>query len=105
MLTKEKHIEEVIKGFNFEAVNKTMVALDWYWGGVPSHIPNIEELKEAAKELLEYAYNEANTHGRECGVSSGGFSAWAKPAELPYNDMNLSLQFIPVESSIYAGIK
>ena len=78
----KKKIKNIIKYFDFESVNKVMIALDWKWGTYDGEeIPSIETMKTRAKKLLKEAYKEKTI------VSTGGFEAEC-------NDDVLGLRFV-----------
>ena len=78
---KQNKINEIIANFDFEKVNKTMIALDWKWGD--EGVPNIKELKESAIERLESAIKQVLSpdnkehHNTAWISSSGGLKATA----------------------------
>lgn len=54
----EQQIQNILEYFDFERVHETMVKLNWTWVSSDlklEYIPEIEELKEHAKERLENA--------------------------------------------------
>lgn len=67
-------IFELIRTFNFERIEKTMIALDWKWGRIDTvlRIPRIDEMKDCCINLL-LAANKENTI-----CSTGGFEASCK---------------------------
>ena len=67
-------IIDILVNFDFEKVHKHMVQVHWtYYMDGEKKVPEITDLKKAAKELLEEAANE----GREYFyVASGGFRAF-----------------------------
>lgn len=91
----KKHIDHIMKNFDFERVHDIMDHLKWKWCIMPggkADVPNVEQLKREARRQLEYAI--------ECGdwVSSGGFQVIIEPAS-----GYLSLKFIVEESEFYEG--
>lgn len=69
----EKIIEEVLDGFDFEAVHRVMTEINWVWGFVPrSRVPTVAELRQAAREKLE-TLHEAG--GSIVSTESGGLRA------------------------------
>jgi hypothetical protein len=75
-------INEVLAHFDFEAVNKTMKALNWTWATVEG-VPTIQQLKESAEERMSQAIDqvlsEKNKESHEVAwiSASGGFKAMA----------------------------
>ena len=66
----ETQIENILESFDFERVKKAMTALNWKYctSDLKEYFPNIQELKETAKECLEHAI--------KCNFSeTGGFLA------------------------------
>lgn len=54
----EQQIQDILEYFDFERVHETMIKLNWTWVSSDlklEYIPEIEELKEHAKERLENA--------------------------------------------------
>lgn len=73
LVAAEKHIANVLSGFDFDKVHKAMVAVDWKWGkddGVGLETPTVAGLVKTARWLLELACKEKAT------VRTGGFHAW-----------------------------
>jgi hypothetical protein len=78
-----KMVNEIIEGFDFDKVHKTMVELNWTWAEsfMP---PSIEEMKDTAEYLLREAaksrlsddYMEIH-HSSPITVGTGGFEAKA----------------------------
>ena len=62
-----KRIEKVIAGFNFEEVTRYMDSVDWAWAGIG--VPNVEQAKSLARDLLKRAKKTRST------ISTGGFIA------------------------------
>ena len=64
----ERHIEHVMRWFDFDKVYRVMVALDWKWStGAGMKRPTIDELKDNVIRLMNEVYPQ--------GVSraTGGF--------------------------------
>ena len=68
-LTKQEAINSLIEKFDFVRVHKAMIALNWEWYEIQS-TPNIEQLKQHARKLLNDCYEENILQ-----ISSGGFVA------------------------------
>lgn len=67
-----EEIDNIIDNFDFEAVEKVMIALGWYWHidfANETRRPTIDEMKVKARHLL----NMAATHHITTGT--GGFEA------------------------------
>lgn len=72
----EKQIQDILEYFDFERVHETMTKLNWTWVSSDlklEYIPEIEELKEHAKERLENAikYKWSESGGFIATNSSG----------------------------------
>ena len=82
-LHKQNRIQEILDNFDFDKVQSVMQHLNWTWslGANTRGIPEIDDLKKLAKELLE----DADANGYTIG--SGGFEAKKLGDEL-------TLQFI-----------
>lgn len=78
---KDDMINEVLAWFDFEKVNKVMIALNWKWAG--TGVPSIRELKESAVERMENAIElvlspDNKSHDDVAWISSsGGLKAMA----------------------------
>ena len=73
--------KDIEKNFDWVKVNKTMKLLDWYWAfGDNMGIPDVNTLKNKAKDLLYSSFLDSNTH------ATGGFFAY-------YDGDCLSLSF------------
>lgn len=94
----EKMIDDILENFNFDKVNKAMHFLNWGWGGVG--VPNINQLKTQARDLLKGAadsrLNLFKHKHWELGVSNatGGFRATAFCNEDKTEIIYLELQFV-----------
>lgn len=65
---QKKAITEIMDGFNFLNVHRTMEALNWKWNGtLMPHVPNIDEIRDTALELLTNACQD------RVDLASGGF--------------------------------
>ena len=73
----QPQIDALIETFDFESVRKTMVALDWKYGPTGT-VPDVPELKEAARQILNSASEEDN----DLESFSGGFVAWRSGNDL-----------------------
>ena len=98
--TVEDMIDEIMEEFDFVKVERIMFHLNWKWGMSTYRIPNIDELRERAQELLESAaqsrlYNFIEQH-HELGVihQTGGFKATAWCNEAKTEITGLRLEFI-----------
>ena len=71
-------IDDVMDNFNFYKVRKVMKQLNWRWGTSENGIPEIYELKEAARRLLNECLYNMIMHGEDsCNIATGGFHAKA----------------------------
>ena len=56
VVSRQEQIDDIMDGFDFDAVSKCMVLLEWEWAsenGVDrSEIPDIFEIKKQARRLL-----------------------------------------------------
>ncbi len=87
----QPQIDALIEVFDFESVRKAMVALDWKYS-LSGPVPEVPELKEAARQILNSASEEDN----DLESVSGGFVAWRSG-----NDLYLRF----VVATAYAGPK
>ena len=98
-IKKEKHINHIINGFDFEKVHDIMISLNWNWinisalGELEYHIPTIEDLRETALKILNDVYDFDSVDSDDYGyVATGGLKA------SKYEDF-LELEFILTDSS------
>lgn len=85
--TATSAIIELIEAFDFEKVEKVMIALDWKWAFSEGlRTPTIDEMRDECFNLLFYAQRDHDT------VSSGGFEASYKVND--YNREIFTLKFI-----------
>ena len=72
----KQQIKDILEEFDFEHVHDVMVALDWHYTDYlenKSHIPDIRELKNTAKECLKHAVkHQSSETGGFLAVHSGG---------------------------------
>jgi hypothetical protein len=61
-------IEDILKNFDFERVNKCMKVLDWGWFNTDGTIPSKYELESTARVLLQRVIKE-----RLKQLATGGF--------------------------------
>ena len=75
----QRAIESVLARFDFEPVHDYMLRVNWKYAadsmGEPSSVPNIDRLKDMAREVLQSA-----VYGKQCAeghasVRCGGFEA------------------------------
>jgi hypothetical protein len=69
-----KKIDNVLKSFNFERVQKVLVALEWSMlvddcGEIIHKIPTVQELIFVAKDIVEQAFD------KKISISTAGFEA------------------------------
>lgn len=84
-------LQKVLNTFNFEKMRKVMEHLEWVWVegiGRPFGVPNIDDLRKTAKQLLEESFEERES------ISSGGFSA-------EYDGDNFFLSFVVTDSDSF----
>ena len=95
-IPKEKQINQLLSGFDFDKAHRVMKNLQWTWRDSVEEdgIPNHAELVIAAQRHLSHVYDSMD-YCSENSVSSGGFCAHAKK----YDDgeILLELKFV-VES-------
>ena len=88
-ISKEKQINQLLSGFDFDKVHKVMKHLEWTWctsveeDGVPNHA----ELVIAAQRYLSVVYDSMDYCSENSG-GSGGFCVHAKK----YDDGEISLE-------------
>ena len=88
-ISKEKQINQLLSGFDFDKVHKIMKHLGWTWhdsveeDGVPNHA----ELVITAQRHLSHVYDSMG-YCSENSTSSRGFCAHAKK----YDDGEISLE-------------
>lgn len=75
MNRQQKAIEAVVSRFNFEKVQRAMVALGWRWGSAKNGIPELDELQKVARSLLANAIDLKSRESNSASASSGGFVA------------------------------
>jgi hypothetical protein len=74
----EKQNSDIMSRFNFEKVHKHMVENEhqWYMGSAGMRVPDLEDLRWAARDLLtKAAYSKDNV----TNVGTGGFMAYKMP--------------------------
>lgn len=85
--TATSAIIELIEAFDFEKVEKVMIALDWKWAFSEGlRTPTIDEMRDKCFNLLICAERDNDT------VSSGGFEASYKVND--YDREIFTLKFI-----------
>jgi len=97
MKYKEK-IETTIDNFDFKKVEKVMLALGWHWSTPfgESYFPNIDQMKEMTRDLLNGACEGVSIGGEGSYYNrSGGFDATAYFGE--DNQLQLRLAFCATE--------
>jgi len=67
-MTHQEKIDDVMDWFEFEKVEKAMVALDWQWRTAAEGIPTVQELRREARKRLREAIQSGYS-------STGGFTA------------------------------
>lgn len=88
---RDKYIEEIVKFFDWNRVNKTMIVLDWKWAFSKNEngIPSIEELKESAIKQLKNNYDACELTKKTVKTGSGGFYV-----EAYYNNESNKVDFL-----------
>lgn len=74
----EQKASDIMRSFDFEAVLKHMQDTNWSWymGGGRYEVPNIEDLRVTARDLLTKAiYDDSAV----ANVGTGGFTAYKLP--------------------------
>lgn len=62
-----ERIEQILSNFDFKKVHEYMLSQDWGWG-FENVTPNVERLREQARELLEgVAADERENSSHSCG--------------------------------------
>ena len=84
---KDRLIRRIIRNFDFQKVNKVMIATDWKWMGKR---PKIHEMKKKAEHLLSMLLNHPNNY---TSFSTGGFTAFR-------DGDNIGLNFTVTEFSV-----
>ena len=88
-----KIVDEILASFNFDRVHTAMKALDWVWWNAIDEVPNIDELKETAKELLQDCAEHMDSK-KDYSSSTGGFvAAWNNKLK------EIELSFVLTETS------
>jgi hypothetical protein len=52
VVSRQEQIDDIMDSFNFDAVSKCMVLLEWGWSSSEGKVPNIFEIKKEARRLL-----------------------------------------------------
>ena len=88
-IPKEKQINQLLSGFDFDKVHKVMKNLGWTWYDSVEEdaVPNHAELVIAAQRYLSDVY-DSMTYCSERTCYSGGFCVHAKK----YDDGEISLE-------------
>lgn len=93
-----KEIPQIIDNFDFDKIHEVMTMLEWRWYSI-DRVPNVEELKGAAIQILCTCIGEFEKRGRPVQgmyVSTGGFTARIHCYES--GDPDLQLGFYICES-------
>jgi hypothetical protein len=93
MLNKQKAIDDIIKNFNWEKVQKTMYALKWTWYDSEDETPTLGALFRCALKLLHDTYDMAEKMKANCSTATGGFYARAFVDEQTKEIYELRLSF------------
>ena len=74
----QKLIDDIMDNFNFNKVRKVMKHLNWKWALSENGVPEVYELKETARRLLNECLYEMIMHGEDSwSIATGGFAARA----------------------------
>lgn len=91
-LKLQQKIDNIMDCFDFNKVHDTMEHLNWKWVSTRGEVPDIIDLKQCARKLLndvvdQYINNRicGDEQSQVFGISTGGFKA-----ELYYEILNLS---------------
>lgn len=95
--TELAKIEDIMRDFNFDKVQRVMKLLHWKWALTKFGVPTIEELKGEARRLLVEAAVE------ETQVATGGFRAVYEKSGPSDPDPFISLEFILEECEGFEG--
>ena len=95
-ISKEKQINQLLSGFDFDKVHKVMKNLGWTWHDSVEEdaVPNHAELVIAAQRYLSEGY-DSMVYCSESLLGSGGFCVHTK--KLDDGEISLELKFV-VES-------
>ncbi len=52
VVSRQEQIDDIMDSFNFDAVSKCMVLLEWGWASSEGKVPSIFEIKKEARRLL-----------------------------------------------------
>ena len=52
VVSRQEQIDDIMDSFDFDAVSKCMVLLEWGWASSEGKVPNIFEIKKEARRLL-----------------------------------------------------
>lgn len=93
----DKQIDEIMCWFNFDRVDKAMVALDWSWHDSDNPTPSMGEIKQHALKMLRDAvkYIRSGKVKDDYVVGCGGF-------EVSFRNKILGLAF-QVDEWTYTG--
>lgn len=73
MNDRDKIIDEMLGGFDFEKVHKVMEFLDWEWAD-SDEIPSIYRLIKTARDLLEEVWDKTKEIDNDNQyIATGGF--------------------------------
>ena len=99
-----KIVKEVISTFDFDKVHKVMTFLGWTWHY--DKVPDLQELKSKAQELLEDACKKCLGHKKTSRdipyiIMTGGFRIEAYPNKKKTKIKELRLEFVLATSFDY----
>lgn len=89
-------IDEIMDNFDFHKVHKVMKFLNWRWAFAEEGVPEICELKDTARRLLNECLYNLIKHGEDSwSIATGGFYVRAtnyKDAEVEEDDFHIGLK-------------
>jgi hypothetical protein len=75
-------IDHLVDNFDWHKVAETMSLMNWTWATTPNGgVPTVDELKAAARSLMENAVKQLKDSEPWTFAKSGGLSAWALRTE------------------------
>lgn len=88
-------IDQIMDNFDFHKVRKVMKFLNWRWALTESGVPEVYELKEEARRLLNECLYSMIQHGEDnWNISTGGFRVRAtnyKDTEIEDDEFHIGL--------------
>lgn len=87
-ITLKKMRDNIMDTFDFSRVHKTMVALDWCWGG-SNCVPEEIEIRREARKLMDEIIDRYGTCDSSKYIATGGFEVSIDLYEDGTPDLNL----------------